>query len=160
MSTTDVTGEPAESAASAPATAPAGDPLVTVWRRYAPRAALPGLLLLAVVLGLMLAKAATLPRFRAHGYSQGRAVALRELELRMAQNDSIRHEGEVQAALVLRNVRFFYLGRHSNGWCFLKFADPAGANFSTGWVTDMKFMEFGREYSLVRDGTVWSRPRR
>jgi hypothetical protein len=67
--------------------------------------------------------------------------------------------GEMQAVRMLRNVRFFYLGRHSNGWCFLKYADASGPNWSTGWVADMRFMEPGKEYALDRNGTVWNRRR-
>jgi hypothetical protein len=116
-------------------------------------------LVLAVGLGLLLARAATFRKAHAAGFERGRATALRELELRMTQNDSIRHEGEMQAIRMLRNVRFFYLGRRSRGWCFLKYAGASGPNWSTGWVADMRFMEPGKEYTLDRNGTVWSRRR-
>jgi hypothetical protein len=108
---------------------------------------------------LLLARAATFQKAGTAGFERGRVVALRELELRMAQNDSIRHVGEMQAIRMLRGVRFFYLGRHRKGWCFLKYADASGPNWSTGWVADMRFMEPGREYALDRNGTVWNRRR-
>jgi hypothetical protein len=136
--------------------APAGG-FRSLWYRYARKAALPALFVLAIGLGLLLARAATYRKAHAAGFERGRAFALRELELRMTQNDSIRHEGELQAIRMLRNVRFFYLGRHSKGWCFLKYADVSGPNWSTGWVADMRFMEQNKEYTLDRDGTVWNR---
>jgi hypothetical protein len=131
----------------------------SLWHRYARKAAVPAGLVLAIGLGLLLARTATYRKAQAAGFERGRATALRELELRMAQNDSIRHAGEIDAIRILRNVRFFYLGRRSKGWCFLKYADAASPNWSTGWVGDMRFMEQGREYTLDRDGTVWNRRR-
>ena len=65
----------------------------------------------------------------------------------------------MSTARMLRNVRFFYLGRRSKGWCFPKYADPSGTKWSTGWVADMRFMESGKEYALDRNGTVWNRRR-
>jgi len=133
--------------------------VASLWHRYARKAAMPAILVLAIGLGLLLGRAATYRKAHAAGFERGRAVALRELELRITQNDSIRHEGELQAIRMLRNVRFFYLGRHSKGWCFLKYTDVSGPNRSTGWVADMRFMEPGREYALDQDGTVWNRRR-
>jgi len=131
--------------------------LQSLWHRYALRVALGATVILAFGLSLLVARAATFQKARVAGFERGRAVALRELELRMAQNDSVRHVGEMQAVRMLRNVRFFYLGRRSRGWCFLKYADASGPNVSTGWVADMRFMEPGKEYALDRNGTVWSR---
>jgi hypothetical protein len=159
MSTASPELPPDKAPESAPETVALAGALRSPWHRYARRAALPAVLVLAIGLGLLLARAATHRKAHAAGFERGRATALRELELRMAQNDSIRHEGEMQAIRMLRNVRFFYLGRHSRGWCFLKYADASGPNWSTGWVADMRFMEPGKEYTLDRDGTVWSRRR-
>jgi hypothetical protein len=133
--------------------------LGSLWHRYARKAAIAAALVLAFGLSLLLARAASFPKARAAGFKRGRAVALRELEVRMRQNDSIRHVGEVQVIRMLRNVRFFYLGRHSRGWCFLKYQDASGPNWSTGWVAEVRFMEPGKEYTLDRDGTVWNRRR-
>jgi hypothetical protein len=133
--------------------------LASLWHRYARKAAVVAAVILAFGLSLLLARAATYQKARAAGFERGRVVALRELELRMTQNDSIRHVGEMQAIRTLRNARFFYLGRHRKGWCFLKYADASGPNWSTGWVADMRFMEPGREYALDRNGTVWNRRR-
>jgi hypothetical protein len=133
--------------------------LQSLWHRYARKAAIAAAFVLAIGLGLLLARAATYRKAHAAGFERGRASALRGLELSMAQNDSIRHEGELQAIRMLRNVRFFYLGRRLQGWCFLKYADASGPNWSTGWVADMRVMEQGREYTLDRDGTVWNRRR-
>ncbi len=133
--------------------------VASLWHRYARKAAMPAVLVLAIALGLLLGRAATYQKAHAAGFERGRAVALRELELRMTQDNSIRHEGELQAIRMLRNVRFFYLGRHSKGWCFLKYQDVSGPNWSTGWVADMRFMEPGTEYTLDQDGTVWNRRR-
>jgi len=128
------------------------------WHRHARKAAMPFLLGLAIGLGLLLA-AATYRKAHAAGFGRGRVTALLELEQRMTQNDSIRHEGELQAILILRNVRNFYLEGRSKGWCFLKFADASSPSWSTGWVADMRVMEQGEEYTLDRDGTVWNRLR-
>jgi hypothetical protein len=133
--------------------------LVSLWHRYSRKAGMVAALVLAFGLSLLLSRAATFRKAHAAGFERGRAFALRELGLRMTQNDSIRHEGELQAIRMLRNVRFFYLGRRSKGWCFLKYADAAGPNWSTGWVADMRFIEPGKEYTLDRDGTVWNRRR-
>jgi hypothetical protein len=133
--------------------------LRSLWDRYALKAAIAAAVVLAFGLSLLLARAATFRKAHTAGFERGRVVALRELELRMAQNDSIRHVGEMQAVRMLRNVRFFYLGRHSRGLCFLKYADASGPNWSTGWVADMRFMEPGKEYALDRNGTVWNRRR-
>jgi hypothetical protein len=133
--------------------------LRSLWHRYALKLAIAVAVVLAFGLSLLLARAATFRKAHTAGFERGRVVALRELELRMAQNDSIRHVGEMQAVRMLRNVRFFYLGRHSKGWCFLKYADASGPNWSTGWVADMRFMEPGKEYALDRNGTVWNRRR-
>jgi hypothetical protein len=133
--------------------------LRSLWHRFARKVAVVAAVIVAFGLSLLLARAATFQKARAAGFERGRAAALRELETRMMQNDSIRHAGEMQAVRTLRNVRFFYLGRHSRGWCFLKYTDAPGPNWSTGWVADMRFMEPGREYTLDRDGTVWNRRR-
>jgi hypothetical protein len=133
--------------------------LRSLWYRYALKVAIAAAVVLAFGLSLLLARAATFRKAHTAGFKRGRVLALRELELRMTQNDSIRHVGEVQAIRMLRNVRFFYLVRHSKGWCFLKYADASGPNWSTGWVADMRFMEPGKEYTLDRDGTVWNRRR-
>jgi hypothetical protein len=133
--------------------------LRSLWYRCARKAAIAAAVVLAFGLSLLLARAATFRKAQTAGFERGRVLALRELELRMAQNDSIRHVGEMQAIRMLRNVRFFYLGRRSKGWCFLKYADASGPNWSTGWVADMRFMEPGKEYTLDRDGTVWNRRR-
>lgn len=133
--------------------------LQSLWHRYALKAAIAAAVVLAFGLSLLLARAATFRKAHTAGFERGRVLALRELELRMAQNDSIRHVGELQAIRTLRNVRFFYLGRHSRGWCFLKYADASGPNWSTGWVADMRFLEPDKEYALDRNGTVWNRRR-
>jgi hypothetical protein len=159
MSTASPEIPPDEAPESAPAPGALACALRSPWHRGARKAALPAVLVLAIGLGLLLARAATYRKAHTAGYERGRAAALRELGLRMAKNDSIRHAGEMQAIRMLRNVRFFYLGRHSRGWCFLKYADASGPNWSTGWVADMKFMEPGKVYTLDRDGTVWSRRR-
>ena len=131
--------------------------LRSLWHRYALKVGIAAAVVLAFGLSLLLAMAATFRKAHTAGFERGRVLALRELELRMTQNDSIRHVGELQAIRMLRNVRFFYLGRRSKGWCFLKYADASGPNWSTGWVADMRFMEPGKEYTLDRDGTVWNR---
>ena len=133
--------------------------LRSLWHRYALKLAIAVAVVLAFGLSLLLARAATFRKAHTAGFERSRALALRELELRMTQNDSIRHVGEMQAVRMLRNVRFFYLGRRSKGWCFLKYPDASGPNWSTGWVADMRFMEPGREYALDRNGTVWNRRR-
>jgi hypothetical protein len=134
--------------------------LRSLWHRYGRKTVVPSLFVLAVGLGLLLAKAATYSQSRAAGFERGRATALRELGMRMAKSDSIRHEGELQAVRVLRNVRFFFLGRHSRGWCLVKYADSSEPNWSIGWVKDLKYMEPGRVYTLNRRGYVWNRPLR
>ena len=133
--------------------------LRSLWHRYGLKAAVAAAVLLAFGLSLLLARAATFQKANRAGFERGRVAALQELELRMAQNDSIRHVGELQAVRTLRNVRFFYLGRHARGACFLKYGSDARPNSSTGWVADMRFMEPGKEYSLDRYGTVWNRRR-
>jgi hypothetical protein len=133
--------------------------LRSLWHRYALKLAIAVAVVLAFGLSLLLARAATFRKAHTAGFERGRVSALRELELRMSQNDSIRHVGEMQAVRTLRNVRFFYLGRHSKGRCFLKYSDASGQNWSTGWVADMRFMESGKEYALDRNGTVWNRRR-
>jgi len=133
--------------------------LRSLWRRHARKAELAAALILAIGLSLLLAKAATFRKARAAGYERGRVTALSELELRLTQNDSIRHEGEMQAIRMLRNVQNFYLWRRSRGSCFLKYDDASGPNWSTGWVADMRFIEPGKEYALYRDGTVWGHRR-
>jgi hypothetical protein len=130
------------------------------WHRYARKAVVPSLFVLALGLGLLLAKAATYSQSRTAGFERGRATALRELTMHMAKNDSVRHEGELQAVRVLRNVRFFFLGKRSRGWCLVKYADSSEPNWSIGWVKDMKYMEPGRVYTLNPRGYVWSRPLR
>ena len=144
---------------STPRPAAPDSALLLLWRRHARKAVMPALLVLAIGLGLLLARAATYRKAHAAGFERGRATALKELVLRMTQNDSIRHEGELQALLMLRNVRNFYLWRRSKGWCFLKYTDASGPNWSTGWVADMRLMEQGKQYTLYRDGTVWGRRR-
>ena len=133
--------------------------LRSLWHRYAIKVAIAAAVILAFGLSLLLARAATFRKAHTAGFERGRVRALRELELRMTQNDSIRHEGELQAILILRNVRNFYLEGRSKGWCFLKFADASSPSWSTGWVADMRVMEQGEEYTLDRDGTVWNRLR-
>jgi len=159
MSTASPAGPPGNEPESAREPGTLASASQSPWYRHARNAALPFLLVLAIGLGPLLARAATYRKAHAAGFERGRATALRELELRMTQNDSIRHEGEFQAIRILRNVRFFYLWRHSRGWCFLKYADASSPNWSTGWVADMRFMEQGREYTLDRDGTLWNRRR-
>jgi len=144
---------------SAPQPSAFDDALRSLWQRYAGKAAIAAAVILAFGLSLLLARAATFGKAHTAGFERGRVLALGELQLRMTQNDSIRHVGEMQAARMLRNVRLFYLGRRSRGWCFLKYADASGPNLSTGWVADMRFMEPGKEYALDRNGTVWNRRR-
>jgi hypothetical protein len=127
--------------------------------RYGRKAAVAAAVLLAFGLSLLAARAATFQQARGAGFERGRVAALRDLEQRMAQNDSVRHVGELQAVQTLRNVRFFYLGRHARGACFLKYGSAARPNSSTGWVADMRFMEPDKEYALDRYGTVWNRRR-
>jgi len=159
MSTASPETPPEDTPGPAPQPSAFDVALASLWHRYARQAGLVAALALAIGLGLVLSRAATFRKAHAAGFERGRVTALRALELRMTQNDSIRHEGEMQAIRMLRNVRFFYLGRRSRGWCFLKYADASGPNWSTGWVADMRFMEPGREYTLDRDGTVWNRRR-
>ena len=145
---------------SGPRPTPVDEALLSLWRRHARKAVLPVQLLVAVGLGLLLARAAIYGRSHAAGFERGRAAALLELKQHVTQNDSIRHVGELQAMRILQNVRFFYLGRRSRGACFLKYADTSDPNYSTGWIADMRYMEPDREYILDRDGTVWNRLRR
>ena len=159
MSTASPETPPDRPPESTPQPSPFDVALRSLWHRYALKATIAAAVVLAFGVSLLLARAATFRKAHTAGFERGRAAALRELELRMTQNDSIRHVGEMQAIRMLRNVRFFYLGRHSRGWCFLKYADASGPNWSTGWVTDMRFMEPGKEYALDRNGTVWNRRR-
>ena len=133
--------------------------LHSLLRRYAIKVIAGAAVILAFGLILLLARTATFQKARTAGFESGRVRALQELEERMTQNDSVRHVGEMQAVRMLRNVRFFHLGRHSTGGCFLRYADASGPNWSTGWVADMRFMEPGKEYALDRYGTVWNRRR-
>ncbi|GEM_PF-3479565 len=160
MSTADTTIVPAGKTESAPEIRNSSISHRELWHRYARKAVVPTLFVVAVGLGLLVAKAATYSPSRTAGFDRGRATALRELELRMSKNDSIRHEGELQAARVLRNVRFFFLSGHSRGWCIMKYADTTEPNWSIGWVKDMKYLQPGRVYTLDPRGYVWSRPLR
>ncbi|MBN2464020.1 hypothetical protein JXD38_00135 [candidate division WOR-3 bacterium] len=160
MSTADTTIVSANESGSAREVRNSPVSLRALWHRYARKAVAPSLFVLAVGLGLLLAKAATYSQSHAAGFERGRATALRELGMYMAKNDSIRHEGELQAVRVLRNVRFFFLGRHSRGWCFVKYANSSEPNWSIGWVKDVKYIEPGRAYNLNPRGYVWDRPLR
>lgn len=130
--------------------------LLSIWRRHTPKAVFPVLFVAAIGLGLWLGKSATYQNAHEVGYAQGRRTAMLELRQQLLQNDSIRHEGEVQAVRLLYNVRFFFLGRHPRGWCFLKFADST-EHWSTGWVADMRYLARDSAYALNRQGMVWSR---
>ncbi len=160
MSTANPAVVPTDETGSGHEIRPSSFSFRTLWHRYARKAVVPSLFVLTVGLGLLLARAAAYSQSRAAGFERGRTTALRELGMRMAKNDSIRHEGELQAVRVLRNVRFFFLGRHSRGWCLVKYADSSEPNWSIGWVKDMKYMEPGRVYSLNPRGYVWNRPLR
>ena len=127
-----------------------GDAFRLLWHSFPRRAVVPGLLVLAVVLGLLLARAATYRQAFWQGYDSGvKAACVNDKSF----NDSLRLLGARRAAFGLWRIGAARLPKSSHGLCFLKQEfDSHDSSWSNYSIYNIYAIDPGREYMLDFDG--------